>query len=97
MKNILYIILCYLNKIYIFLILILLFYNIKVIYSINEIDTLRDWCWTSPVLQDDSFILNNNNGGINWGYCKNDFSKFIVKKEYIIYIDTSQLPDSETK
>ena len=84
-------------KLYFILFLLLNNTNITIIYSLNEINTAREWCWTKPVLENDSFILNENNGGINWGYCKNEKFKSNQKKEYSIYIDTSQLPDSETK
>lgn len=58
--------------------------------------TNRSWCWTKPSLSDTTFILNTNNGGVNWGYCT---TKAIVndkKKEYRVKIDTSSLPDSQT-
>lgn len=49
------------------------------------------------MINDPSFILNPNNGGPNWGYCKNGITISSKKKEYFVYIQTSNLPKSGTE
>ncbi len=76
--------------------------------SINEIEIAssrvifiiyksQPWCWTKPMINDPSFILNPNNGGPNWGYCKKGEIASSKKKEYYVYISTSSLPKSGTE
>ena len=50
------------------------------------------------MINDPKFTLNENNGGINWGYCtKNEVSSSMNnKKKYNIYISTSPIPNSGT-
>ena len=64
----------------------------------------KTWCWTKPIYtSSDSHDNNNNNtiytnGGINWGMCKHItplYKDEHIQKEYIIYIRTSSLPNSE--
>lgn len=49
------------------------------------------------MINDPAFILNPNNGGPNWGYCKKGIILSSRKKEYSVYIQTSNLPRSGTE
>lgn len=87
-----------LSKMYLCLVLVILFINIPSHNSINEVEiaSARPWCWTKPALGDPSFILNESNGGINWGFCKLGTISTMKKKDFYVYIATSQLPKSST-
>ena len=65
----------------------------------------KTWCWTKPI-----YVINdihhsntttttiNTNGGVNWGICNQlplSYNDKHIKKEYLIYIRTSSLPNSE--
>ncbi|MCQ2815708.1 MAG: hypothetical protein MJ252_00430 [archaeon] len=66
---------------------------------INELSILssKSWCWTKPILNDPNFILNPRIAGLNWGYCDETSSKTNKETEYIIYVKTSSLPESEAQ
>lgn len=51
------------------------------------------------MIDNPKFVLNENNGGINWGYCKQQLenSQNKNKKKYIIYVSTSPDKDSATR
>lgn len=85
-------------KLIVKVIFLLTIVNFSIIHCINEVEisSARPWCWTKPALSDPSFILNEANGGINWGYCKLGSVSNIKKKEIYVYIASSQLPDSGT-
>ncbi len=86
------------SKKLILLLLVLIFVNIPYHNSINEVEiaSARPWCWTKPALGDPSFILNESNGGINWGFCKLGTISTMKKKDFYVYIATSQIPKSST-
>jgi hypothetical protein len=62
-----------------------------------DLNSSKAWCWTKPYINRDDFILNESNGGVNWGYCKEDVDDQNKQLEYIVYITTSNLKHSNTK
>jgi hypothetical protein len=60
----------------------------------SETDKKMLWCWTKSMANEPSFILNNEQGGINWGYCQKDQIPSMVK--YIANVSTSQIDKSES-
>ena len=79
------------------------------VYTLNDelnAITSKTWCWTKPIyvindLHSGSVNINNTidtNGGVNWGICKQMsplYKDEHINKEYIVYIRTSSLPNSE--
>lgn len=78
--------------------LLLFSFNISIVKAINEVEiaSARPWCWTKPAIGDPSFILNESNGGVNWGFCKLGTISTMKKKDFYVYIKTSQMPKSST-
>ncbi len=60
----------------------------------SHLDEKKPWCWTKSMANEPSFILNNDQGGINWGYCQKDQQPSTLK--YIATVNTSQIEKSET-
>ncbi len=56
----------------------------------------QEWCWTKSMINEPSYVFNLNNGGINWGYCKNG-SVAIKQIKYKISILTSSVVNSGTE
>ena len=76
------------------------------VYTINnELNamTSKTWCWTKPIyvindVHHCNTTITTTNGGVNWGMCNQlppSYNDKHIKKEYIIYIRTSSLPNSE--